>query len=138
VLVNGAAVISLLTFVGQVWANDQRNGSAMAHILFWPLLLFLTGLVLAVATTLLAYVTQMITAESGVAVILPPSSRRWALRGNAGIAGPSFASCHSAFSFAGDDSCAYCVLGAGGGGAGGATGRGARPGGWGWNTVVAP
>jgi len=75
VLVNGAAVISLLTFVGQVWANDQRNGSAMAHILFWPLLLFLTGLVLAVATTLLAYVTQMITAESGVAVI-PPAAKR--------------------------------------------------------------
>ncbi len=54
VLLNGAAVISLLPFVGQVWANDQRNGSAMAHILFWPLLLFLTGLVLAVTTTLLA------------------------------------------------------------------------------------
>ena len=34
VLVNGAAVIALLTFVGQVWAHDQHNGSAMAHILF--------------------------------------------------------------------------------------------------------
>ena len=38
ILVNGAAVIALLTFVGQVWANDQHNGSAMAKILFWPLL----------------------------------------------------------------------------------------------------
>ena len=75
VLVNGAAVISLLTFVGQVWANDQRNGSAMAHILFWPLLLFLTGLVLAVTTTLLAYVTQMITTETGIAII-PPAAKR--------------------------------------------------------------
>jgi hypothetical protein len=75
VLVNGAAVISLLTFVGQVWANDQRNGSAMAHILFWPLLLFLTGLVLAVTTTLLAYVTQMITTETGAATI-PAAARR--------------------------------------------------------------
>ncbi len=75
VLVNGAAVISLLTFVGQVWANDQKNGSAMAHILFWPLLLFLTGLVLAVATTLLAYVTQMITTETGAAVV-PLAAKR--------------------------------------------------------------
>ena len=29
ILVNGAAVIALLTFVGQVWANDQHNGSNM-------------------------------------------------------------------------------------------------------------
>lgn len=75
VLVNGAAVISLLTFVGQVWAHDQQNGSAMARILFWPLLLFLTGLVMAVATTLLAYVTQMITTESGFAKI-PPKAKK--------------------------------------------------------------
>ena len=75
VLVNGAAVIALLTFVGQVWANDQKSGSAMAQILFWPLLLFLAGLVLAVATTLLAYVTQMITTDSGMALI-PPKAKR--------------------------------------------------------------
>jgi hypothetical protein len=75
VLVNGAAVISLLTFVGQVWAHDQQNGSAMAHILFWPLLLFLAGLVLAVATNLLAYFTQMITTETGLNVI-PPEAKR--------------------------------------------------------------
>jgi hypothetical protein len=75
VLVNGAAVISLLTFVGQVWANDQHNGSGMAHILFWPLLFFLAGLVLAVTTTLLAYVTQMITVEHGSGFI-PPRSKR--------------------------------------------------------------
>jgi hypothetical protein len=65
VMINGAAVIALLTFVGQVWANDQHNGSAMAKILFWPLLFFLAGLILAVVTTLLAYVTQMITTERG-------------------------------------------------------------------------
>ena len=75
VLVNGAAVISLLTFVGQVWANDQKNGSAMAHILFWPLIVFLAGRVLAVTTTLLAYVTQMITADSGIARI-PPRAKK--------------------------------------------------------------
>ena len=74
-LVNGAAVIALLTFVGQVWANDQHNGSAMAHILFWPLICFLTGLVMAVVTTLLAYLTQMITTEHGGGRI-PPQSKR--------------------------------------------------------------
>jgi uncharacterized membrane protein len=73
VLVNGAAVIALLTFVGQVWANDQHNGSAMAHILFWPLMFFLLGLVLAVVTTLLAYLTQMLTTEHGGGVIPPVS-----------------------------------------------------------------
>lgn len=75
VMVNGAAVIALLTFVGQVWANDQHNGSAMAKILFWPLLFFLAGLILAVVTTLLAYVTQMITTERGGGVI-PPAAMR--------------------------------------------------------------
>jgi hypothetical protein len=74
-LVNGAAVIALLTFVGQVWANDQQNGSHMAHILFWPLLCFLMGLVMAVITTLLAYLTQMITTERGGGKI-PPESKR--------------------------------------------------------------
>ena len=75
ILVNGAAVIALLTFVGQVWANDQHNGSNMAHILFWPLLCFLIGLVMAVITTLLAYLTQMITTERGKGTI-PPESKR--------------------------------------------------------------
>jgi hypothetical protein len=75
VLVNGAAVIALLTFVGQVWANDQHNGSAMAHILFWPLMLFLLGLVFAVTATLLAYITQMLTTEHGAGVI-PPISKK--------------------------------------------------------------
>ena len=75
VLVNGAAVIALLTFVGQVWANDQHNGSNMAHVLFWPLLCFVTGLILAVTATLLAYVTQMITTEHGAGFI-PPRSKR--------------------------------------------------------------
>jgi hypothetical protein len=75
VLVNGAAVIALLTFVGQVWANDQHNGSNMAHILFWPLMFFLAGLILAVTTTLLAYVTQMITTEHGSGLI-PLRSKR--------------------------------------------------------------
>ena len=75
ILVNGAAVIALLTFVGQVWANDQHNGSAMAKILFWPLLFFLTGLILAVVTCLLAYLTQMITTERGGGTI-PPASKR--------------------------------------------------------------
>jgi len=81
VLVNGAAVIALLTFVGQVWANDQHNGSAMAHILFWPLMFFLSGLVLAVITTLLAYLTQMLTTEHGGGVIPPVSKklRRFAI-----------------------------------------------------------
>ena len=75
ILVNGAAVIALLTFVGQVWANDQHNGSHMAHILFWPLLCFLMGLVMAVVTTLLAYLTQMITTEHGGGRI-PPRSKK--------------------------------------------------------------
>ena len=75
ILVNGAAVIAVLTFVGQVWANDQHNGSAMAKILFWPLLFFLTGLILAVITCLLAYLTQMITTERGGGAI-PPLSKR--------------------------------------------------------------
>lgn len=75
VMVNGAAVIALLTFVGQVWANDQHNGSVMAKILFWPLLFFLTGLILAVITTLLGYVTQMITTERGGGTI-PPAAMR--------------------------------------------------------------
>ncbi|MES2473892.1 MAG: hypothetical protein V4601_13755 [Pseudomonadota bacterium] len=75
VMVNGAAVIALLTFVGQVWANDQHNGSAMAHILFWPLLFFLTGLIMAVLTCLLAYITQMITTEHGGGAI-PPLSKK--------------------------------------------------------------
>jgi hypothetical protein len=75
VMVNGAAVIALLTFVGQVWANDQHNGSNMAHILFWPLLCFLMGLVMAVITTVLAYLTQMITTERGNGMI-PPESKR--------------------------------------------------------------
>lgn len=75
ILINGAAVIALLTFVGQVWANDQHNGSAMAHILFWPLLFFLTGLILAVITCLLAYITQMITTERGGGAI-PPLSKK--------------------------------------------------------------
>jgi heme/copper-type cytochrome/quinol oxidase subunit 3 len=75
ILINGAAVIALLTFVGQVWANDQHNGSAMAKILFWPLLFFLTGLILAVVTCLLAYLTQMITTERGGGSI-PPASKR--------------------------------------------------------------
>ena len=75
ILVNGAAVIALLSFVGQVWANDQHNGSNMAHILFWPLLSFLMGLVMAVITTLLAYLTQMITTERGGGKI-PPESKR--------------------------------------------------------------
>lgn len=75
ILVNGAAVIALLTFVGQVWANDQQNGSAMAHILFWPLLFFLSGLILAVITCLLAYITQMITTEHGGGAI-PPLSKK--------------------------------------------------------------
>lgn len=75
VMVNGAAVIALLTFVGQVWANDQHNGSAMAKILFWPLLFFLAGLIMAVVTTLLAYVTQMITTERGGGVIPPQAMR---------------------------------------------------------------
>lgn len=81
VLVNGAAVIALLTFVGQVWANDQYNGSAMAHILFWPLMFFLAGLVLAVVTTLLAYLTQMLTTEHGGGSIPPVSKklRRFAI-----------------------------------------------------------
>jgi hypothetical protein len=75
ILINGAAVIALLTFVGQVWANDQHNGSAMAHILFWPLLFFLAGLILAVITCLLAYITQMITTEHGAGAI-PPLSKK--------------------------------------------------------------
>ena len=75
VMVNGAAVIALLTFVGQVWANDQSNGSAMARVLFWPLLFFLTGLIMAVLTCLLAYITQMITTEHGRGVI-PPLSKK--------------------------------------------------------------
>ena len=75
ILINGAAVIALLTFVGQVWANDQHNGSAMAHILFWPLLCFLIGLVMAVLTTMLAYLTQMITTEHGGGSI-PPRSKK--------------------------------------------------------------
>ena len=74
-LINGAAVIALLTFVGQVWANDQHNGSAMAHVLFWPLLCFLTGVILAVTTTLLAYITQMLTTEHGRGAI-PLVSKR--------------------------------------------------------------
>ena len=75
VLVNGAAVIALLTFVGQVWANDQHNGSAMAHILFWPLMFFLLGLIFAVTATILAYITQMLTTEHGGGVI-PPVSKK--------------------------------------------------------------
>lgn len=75
ILINGAAVIALLTFVGQVWANDQQNGSAMAHTLFWPLLFFLAGLILAVITCLLAYITQMITTEHGGGAI-PPLSKK--------------------------------------------------------------
>ncbi len=35
----------------------------MAKILFWSLLFFLTDLVLAVVTCLLAYLTQMLTTE---------------------------------------------------------------------------
>ena len=75
ILINGAAVIALLTFVGQVWANDQHNGSAMAHILFWPLLFFLIGVIMAVTTTLLAYITQMLTTEHGRGTI-PAISKR--------------------------------------------------------------
>jgi len=75
ILINGAAVIALLTFVGQVWANDQHNGSAMAKILFWPLLFFLTGVITAVTTTILAYITQMLTTEHGGGTI-PPISKR--------------------------------------------------------------
>ncbi len=81
VLVNGAAVIALLTFVGQVWANDQRNGSGMAHILFWPLIFFLTGLVMALVATILAYITQMITTEHGRGTIpaISKKVRRFAI-----------------------------------------------------------
>jgi hypothetical protein len=81
VLVNGAAVIALLTFVGQVWANDQHNGSAMAHILFWPLMLFLVGLIMAVTATILGYITQMLTTEHGGGTIPPVSKkvRRFAI-----------------------------------------------------------
>ena len=75
VLVNGAAVIALLTFVGQVWANDQHNGSSMAHILFWPLMLFLLGLIFAVVAIILAYITQMLTTEHGGGTI-PPISKK--------------------------------------------------------------
>jgi hypothetical protein len=75
ILINGAAVIALLTFVGQVWANDQHTGSAMAKVLFWPLLFFLIGVIMAVTTTLLAYITQMLTTEHGRGAI-PVISKR--------------------------------------------------------------
>ena len=81
VLVNGAAVIALLTFVGKVWANDQRNGSGMAHILFWPLIFFLSGLIMALVATILAYITQMITTEHGGGTIpaISKKVRRFAI-----------------------------------------------------------
>lgn len=47
----------------------------MAKILFWSLLFFLTDLVLAVVTCLLAYLTQMLTTERGGGTI-PPASKR--------------------------------------------------------------
>lgn len=75
VLVNGAAVIALLTFVGQVWANDRHNGSSMAHILFWPLMFFLLGVIFAVTAIILAYITQMLTTEHGGGAI-PPISKK--------------------------------------------------------------
>lgn len=81
VLVNGAAVIALLTFVGQVWANDQRNGSSMAHILFWPLIFFLSGLIMALVAIILAYITQMLTTEHGAGTIpaISKKVRRFAI-----------------------------------------------------------
>lgn len=63
VLVNGAAVIGIMTFVGHVWAADATAGANLAHRLFWPLSGFLGGLTVALVTTVMAYLTQVIITE---------------------------------------------------------------------------
>ena len=62
VLVNGA-IVGIMTFVGHVWAEHPASGSALAKALFWPLASFLAGLVVALFTIFLAYVTQIIITE---------------------------------------------------------------------------
>src|SRR4051812_48317463 len=56
-LINGGAVVALLSFLANVWSKDAAI-RAVAHALKLPLQLFLMGLAAAVACPCAAYLSQ--------------------------------------------------------------------------------
>ena len=59
ILVNGGAIIGILTFLGNLWTKDDAAAKATAAAVAPALSFFIIGLTLALATSLLAYVAQV-------------------------------------------------------------------------------
>ena len=62
ILLNGGAIIAILTFAGHLVASDSSAtsafGMALAKMLLWPMALFVLGAVSAVATAGFSYMSQ--------------------------------------------------------------------------------
>jgi hypothetical protein len=62
ILLNGGAIIAVLTFAGHLVASDSSTTSAfgmtLAKMLLWPMALFVLGAVSAVATAGFSYMSQ--------------------------------------------------------------------------------
>lgn len=63
ILINGAAVIGILTFTGNLWVKEASAGRDMATAIGPAMEAFVYGLGFAVLTAALSYVSQVLIAE---------------------------------------------------------------------------
>jgi hypothetical protein len=64
ILINGGAVVAILAFLSNVWkADGQAGGLSIAKAITGPLAYFIGGLVAAIATSMFAYLAQMLFTE---------------------------------------------------------------------------
>src|SRR5690242_4457345 len=63
VLINGGAIIAILTFLGSLWGRDSSAARKVAEGAGGALSVFVAGLGIAILTGFLAYLSQLIFAE---------------------------------------------------------------------------
>lgn len=63
ILVNGAAVVAVLTFLGNLWTKDSATARAAAQGIGTAITSFVVGVGLGVFTAMLAYISQAAISE---------------------------------------------------------------------------
>lgn len=62
-ILNGGAVVGILSFTGNLWARNDARGQSLAVLLVHPIGAFIVGTVMAALATTLSYVSQILFAE---------------------------------------------------------------------------